>query len=361
MDRQMHQNISFFIALCCCILFYGCTKDKPDSARQSLPTSNTRKVLINCEGSLGNGNASLSVYLPGKDSVFSNVFFQANGQHLGDVFQHICRIDNRYYLSINNSDKIEVIDTNNWMRRQTILVQKPRQILTVSNGKAYAGSLFSNKIHILNTQTGEAASSISMPYQNVEDMLLYKGKVYCTCWDTACSYIYTIDPGTDQITDSIRIAGKASHSLVIDNKNHLWVLSGNTYKGSRSCFSRIDLLTGKLTESFYFNEGVEAIKACTTPKADSIYFIEVNYSGGTENNGIYRFSTETKKLPETPFIQAERFQYFWALGIDPYSGNIYVGDPKGFIQKSEVLIYTPGKRKVRSFSTGVGVGDFYFD
>ena len=66
-------------------------------------------------------------------------------------------------------------------------------------------------------------------------------------------------------------------------------------------------------------------------------------------------------LPPVPFLQAQSFQYFWALGIDPLNNNIYVGDPKGFVQKGGVSIYRPDGGKVDSFKVGIGPGHFYFD
>ncbi len=66
-------------------------------------------------------------------------------------------------------------------------------------------------------------------------------------------------------------------------------------------------------------------------------------------------------LPAQPFIAAKQLQYFWALGIDPATGNIYVGDPRGFIQKGTAYIYRPDGTPVNSFNVGLGPGHFYFD
>lgn len=97
------------------------------------------------------------------------------------------------------------------------------------------------------------------------------------------------------------------------------------------------------------------------PTKDTLYFIEVNYSGGQQNNGIYRMGIHDATLPSQAFIQAQNLQYFWALGISSKSGNIYVGDPKGFTQKGTVLVYNASGSLTHQFAVGLGPGHFYFD
>jgi hypothetical protein len=69
---------------------------------------------------------------------------------------------------------------------------------------------------------------------------------------------------------------------------------------------------------------------------------------------------DAASIPTTPLIPAKQYQYFWALGIEPLTGNLYVGDPKGFIQKGSVQVYTPNGNFVKEWGTGIGPGHFYF-
>ena len=94
---------------------------------------------------------------------------------------------------------------------------------------------------------------------------------------------------------------------------------------------------------------------------DTLYFIEANLNGGTTNNGIYRMSIYDNTPPAVPLIQAIQNQYFYALGIEPSTGNIYVGDPKGTVQKGTVYIYKSNGSLIKSFSVGEWPGHFYFD
>ena len=140
----------------------------------------------------------------------------------------------------------------------------------------------------------------------------------------------------------------------------LWVLAG--YEPERAgTLTRLDPSTGEILQSYHFPASAYPLKPVFNNTKDTLYFIEANYSGGTTNNGIYRMGINDAALPLAPFLQAEQYQYFYALGIDPLTGYVYVGDPKGFIQKGSVYILRPDGTKVTTFNVGVGPGHFYFD
>jgi len=358
MDRKSYPLVIILSGLLC--LIAACTKDKPGQQHNQLP-SDSRRLLIACEGSLGNGNASLSVYLPDKDSVYNDVYTQANGQPLGDIFQSVINIHSHYFLAINNSDKIVILDSANWKQTGEIPVSKPRYILPVSNSAAYVSSLFSNKLYRINTLAPAVEKTIDMPFTNTEGLLLHNGYAWICNWDTACNKVYKMDIATDQLVDSFPIAGYAPQHIVKDKEGQLWVLAGNPSKNKATTLSLLDGTTGKMIRSFAFPAGVEAIKPVFNTDGDMLYFIEVDYAGGTSNNGIYRMRYNDVSLPATAWIGCAAFQYFWALGIDPLTGNIYIGDPKGFIQKGNVLVYKPDGSLLQQFATGLGPGQFYFN
>lgn len=359
MYRQVCKNLIPLLALA--LVLFSCKKDKPETKNNTLPTDTSSRVLLVCEGVLGNGNATLNAYFPNTDSVFDNLYKTANVNDLGDVFQSITGNNNRYFLCINNSDKILVLNSNNWLQLASMNVPKPRYLVDVGGNRAYVGSLFSNKIYIINTADYTVLNSIEMPHQNIEGLLRLDGFVYACCWDTACRQLYKIDLAKDLVVDSISLKGSAPQSILLDKNNNAWVMGGNAYKNANSSLHCLDLKTKKIIKYLPFESGVEAIKPISNNTADSIYFLEVNYNGGTSNNGVFVMSISSNLLPAKPLISCAPFQYFWALGIHPVSHELYVGDPKGFVQSSSVSIYSQTGDLRKQFKTGVGIGAFYFD
>ena len=335
-------------------------KDKPQPPANNIAYS-PRNVYIVCEGNFGNGDATLYLYKPDKDSVYGDLYKGANNQPLGDVFQSMVRVGSKFFLCINNSDKIVVIDTADRKVTATINIPKPRYILPISATKAYVSALYSNKVYIINPETYAVTGIIELPGQNPEGMYLYNNTAIICTWDTACNSVYKINTGTDKITQTIMIAGYAPQGAMTDKEGALWILAGNQVKGRRATWNRIDTLTGELLKSYEFPPEADAIKPVFNKTKDTLYFIEVNYKGGTANNGIYRMSINDVSLPTQPFVASKQYQYYWGLGIDPLTGYIYAGDPKGFTQKGSVYIFRQDGTKIDSFNVGLGPGHFYFD
>lgn len=357
MDRKVYQVI---IALCLTLVFTACVKDKPVTPSSSLPSS-PEKVLVVCEGSLGNGNAELSVYDISRDSVYQSVFGAANGQPLGDVFQSVLRVGDTYWLCINNSDKIVLLDTGKWKQQAVITVPKPRYCCRVSDQKVYVGSLFSNRLSVVNITARAVERQLEMPFRNVEGIWAKDNIAYVCCWDTACTKLYLVNTLTDQLFDSIALQGAAPQSIAVDKQQMLWVIAGNAYKNKASSLNVVDPSSRKCVRSYLFDKGVEAIKPVFNPSRDTLYFLEVNYAGGTAHNGVFRMPYQSTVLPVAAWQPCSVNQYFWALGIDPLSGNVYIGDPKGFVQRSSVQVLDPNGRFLHQFTADAGVGAFYFD
>ena len=141
----------------------------------------------------------------------------------------------------------------------------------------------------------------------------------------------------------------------------IWVLAGNQPKGKAATLTRFDPSTGNSLAAYYFAANADPIKPVFNNTKDTLYFIGADFNGGIGYNGIYRMGIHDNALPTQPFVPAHANQYFWALGIDPVTGYIYVGDPKGFNQKGTVYIYRPNATLATSFNTGVGPGQFCFD
>ncbi len=355
MDRKISEILILFVIS---IIAIGCVKDKPAS---TVAVSNTGNVYIVCEGNMGNGDGSLYNYNPTTDSAAGDLFQSANNVPLGDVFQSMTRIGDSLFLCVNNSDKIVVLDVTTKKIAGTISIPKPRYIVAVNKSLAYVSTLYSNKVYAIDPTTMEVKNAIELPYNNSEGMLLLGGTLWVCNWDTSCSSITGIDALTGQKTRTISIGKYAPHAILADKEGLLWVMSGNVTKGRSAALSRIDPSTGLVVRQLDFAGISDPVKPVFNRTKDTLWFIQVKYDGSVADNGIYRMSIYDTSLPTAPLIKAAKYQYYWALGIDPANGNVYVGDPKGFVQKGQVNIYSATGDLQKTFNVGVGPGQFYFD
>ncbi len=339
----------------------GCQEKKQSDlspAPEVPPTE--RSVYVVCEGNMGSGNSALTLYLPDRDSVYEDVFYMANQKELGDVFLSMTVFADDYWLCINNSDKIVILDGGDWKLKTEISVSKPRYLVRTDEQTGYLSSIFSNQLYRVDFSGRAISGSIQLPARNPEGMLLHQGVLYVCAWDTTNKELFALDPGSGQIIRRFQLEGYAPQDVVADKNGRLWVFSGDAVGGKAAYISQIDPRSGNLLKSFRFSGTGDLIRPTWNKTQDTLYFIAVDYDNKSVKNGVYRMSIDADKIPDQPFIGTNKYQYFWALGIEPATGLIYVGDPRGFIQKGLVFIYRPDGSLVGQFTTGAGPGHFYF-
>ncbi len=356
MGRKNYKAAGLIFALT--FIFAACKKDGPNKACCTLPVHDSENVYIICEGQYQVGDASLYLYNLKKDSVYGDIYKAVNGQALGDIFQSMQLIGNNFFLCINNSNKIVIINRTSWALQGTIGIPQPRYIVALSDTLAYVSTLYSKNIYIINPQTLSIKNTIALPTKNAEGMLAYNNSVYTSSWDTSTKNVYGINPAGNNIFQTIPVAGYAPQQILVDNEKKLWVLSGDAPQNRIAAITQIDPSSGQILRSFTFPATANPTTAVM--HNDTLYFIEANYNGGTQYNGVYRMNIHDVALPTQAFIPAQQNQYFYALDIDPL-GNIYVGDPKGFNQNGTVYIYHTNGSLYRQFSVGKGPGHFVFD
>ncbi|MBL7918308.1 MAG: hypothetical protein JNM96_07905 [Bacteroidia bacterium] len=156
------------------VAFASCVKDKPN---KTVPTtvnlSAGKKVFIINEGNFMNANASVSLYDTGNESVVENYFYAQNNSALGDVAQSINKINNDYYIVVNNSGKIVVCNEYFVVRRNISGLTSPRYIIPVSNQKAYVSDLYANAISIIDLNKGTKTGSIPCGGWTEKMVMLY--------------------------------------------------------------------------------------------------------------------------------------------------------------------------------------------
>jgi YVTN family beta-propeller protein len=339
----------FWIYILIIVLAIGCKKDGPENSLIGKITIGGNGVLIANEGNFQFGNASLSYYNPSNDSIVKDVFQPANGRPLGDVLQSISIFNGKLYLVVNNSGKVEVINSKTFVSVATINgLTSPRYFLPVSNAKAYISDLTSGAISIVDLSTNFISGQI--PCKGwTEEMVLVYGKVFAT--NRRSDKLFVISSQTDQITDSISV-GYGANSIRQDKNGNLWVLtSGKTEENISAKLSCINPLSNKIEKSFTFKSSAdEPWKLRINGTNDTLYFL---------NKGVFRCSILENELPITPFIPQDS-KNFYGLGINPNSGELFVADAIDYVQKGKIYHYKPDGTFLGTFLGGIIPGDFYF-
>lgn len=332
------------------IWFVACTKERPQLKLPSpvLPKIYSKVFVIN-EGIYPNNNSSISLYDETQGLVSSNYFsFKNPNAILGSVPQSITKIDNKYYLTVNNANKIIVLDSNFVKITEIGNLLSPRYTLQVNNSKAYVTDYISNKIHIINTKTNTVSGFINCSGWT-EQLLLLNSTAYITNYKK--NQLYLANVNTDLITDSITIS-KGADAIVIDKNKNLWILCTSIYNYEHKYLYCINSSNNSIIKTFEFPVSDNPSQLCINKLGNTLYFI---------NRHIYKMNIEDTKLPDISIIDGSAPKIFYGLGINPSNENIYVSDSKAGQNNSKVFVYKNTGELINSFDAGYFAGEFFFD
>lgn len=332
------------------VSFMSCVSDLPPCDESKIiKTSGSNEVYITNEGNYQFGNSGVSFYSDGQTDAIQDLFKTANNRPLGDICQSMCTFEGRTYLVVNNSGKIEVVNSETFISEAVIKgLLSPRYFLPVSKSKAYVSDLYSNNISIIDLNTNKLTAQIKCNAWT-EEMALVYGKVFVT--NRNSDMLYIIDSQNDKLEDSIKI-GYGSGWIVEDKFSRLWILcTGDSSKKLNASLYRIDPLSHKVEQFFTFPEKSDfPTRLDINTNGDYLYFI---------NGGIYRMQISDNFLPSKPFIE-QSGRNFYSLGVNPNNGNIYVGDAIDYVQRGKIYIFNPEGVMTNTFLAGIIPGDFYF-
>lgn len=330
-------------------LLSSCIKDKPQEPVKAGTTINAQsKVLVVNEGGFGYNNADVTVYDPASGSMTDNYYRQQNNNEvLGDVCQSVCKFNNRYYLMMNNSNKVMVVNGDNFVKAAAITgFTSPRYMLPLTYSKAYVSDLYASSIRIVDLNTNAVTGTIPC-MSGTEEMTMIYNKVFVTCSNSV--YCYVIDAARDVITDSIAV-GKNASSLVIDRYSKLWILAGGNSSQAGNLV-RIDPVTLQTELSLSFGLSDNASHLRINKTRDTLYYL---------NKGICRFPISGNQLPAVPLVN-QGSKIYYGLGVNPKDFTIYVSDAIDYVQKSKIEVYRPDGTLKTSFTAGIISNGFVFE
>jgi YVTN family beta-propeller protein len=249
---------------------------------------------------------------------------------------------------VNNSGKVEVVDPNTFVATATISgLTSPRYLVAVSTDKAYVSDYKANAISIVSLVSNSKTGSIPCT-GFTEEMVLSNGKVFVT--NKFRDKVYVVNTSTDQITDSITV-GYGSSSIKRDKNGKLWVLcEGDQTNIIDATLYQINPLNNSVENFYTFPVAEYPSRLKINGTKDTLYFL---------NSGVYQMPITASVLPTSALI-TQGSKSFYALGVDPNSGVVYVADAIDYVQKSSVYRYAPDGVLLNTFKAGIISGDFGF-
>ncbi len=337
----MKNNIKLVIALAL-TLSLSCTKieDKP------IVTPDKVRAIVISEGQFGYGTGSMTT-LSHDNIVVQDVFKTINSRPLGDVPQSLTQIGDNYYIPVNNSRKVEVINSKTYASVETMVLDYnvipmyvahlggDSIVVSDQSSSAIAGSESCSSLFILDINHGTDRKIIKRRVQ-IEaptfQMKVIKNKLFVG--SSTSLIVFDID---DINTDSKReVKNKSGNNVIIsdfsklclDKNGMLWALTPS----SAIC---IDPNTEKIVNEI----GVSNISTRwgnmdIDKSGENLYF--------NSKNLIFTINIDNPTTPATPIITHSENDEHWTtytIGVSKENTVFVVRVLFGSITRSRVFEY----------------------
>ena len=312
-------------------------------------------VFIANEGGFGNNNGSVSFYSYSTDSVYNNIFYSVNNRTLGDVVQSVTLHNDKAYVVVNNSNKVEIADQNTFQEVGTISdVSLPRHLIAQSN-TGYLSCWGDNSVKVIDLETNTVTKSVTVA-SGPEKMRIVNNKLYVvnTGGYSVDSIVSVIDLASLEVVKEILVK-YAPQDIVVDKDNKIWVL----------CFGKV---VYDVVDPYPIIEESASKIYKIDPESDAVVLegelfqnqhpiqLEVSndgtlyLGGGYTFAGIYRLEIEGGSGALTQIIA----DYVYGLNINPGTNILYTLQAPTYTDPGILKRYELDGTLLGTYECGIG-------
>jgi len=342
-------TISIIIFL---VTLFGCKNDTIQIIDPPLALPSSGIIVVN-EGLFSQNNATLTYYSIVDGSVSNGIYSMANSNNkLGDTANDIKILNDKGFIAVDQSFKIEVIDINTFNSLGMIDLTnygEPRKLSIVDSTMGFVTVWNSSGDGVVKfnptTLVVEGLVSVGAKPEGI----VYNGNYLYTAnsgWG-ADSTVSVIDAAQFKVIKTLTVGVNPVN--VIENNNWIYVISSGTFGGNGvGSVYKINPNTLKVTDF----SNVPGNPGKATVINDELLAIN--------NTGIIKISLNDLSISDSTFIKGTEvnslFGTIYSIAFDASSGMIYLGNPKDFQQPGEVAVYDISGSEIKRFSCGINPG-----
>lgn len=346
--KEVKSNFSQFSFLFILIVaLASCNKDDPKPKGEF-----STGILVINEGSFKKADGTIGFFDPNSLEVKQDIFgLKNNGKALGDIVQSMFIDGDLAYISVNNSNTLEVVNSNSFVAEYTLTDVKLPRYFTVFKGKGYLTEWVSftdpGRVSVINLIERKVETTITTDF-GAENIIEVNGNLYVS--NNFTNTISVINPADNKVSATIGV-GSSPGEFVLDEDNKLWVICGGDYGFDNASLHRIDPATNKVEKSLELAVSTSSHLVVNKAK-DQLLFIS--------GKNVYRVSTKNPEIPQSVFINASNAVQVYGIGVDPATDIIYVADAKGFQGNGTIFRYKSDGVVLDNFVAGKGPNGFIF-
>jgi len=345
------------LALAIVISFTGCKKE--DS---KFSWSDKKGLFILNEGNFTHGNASISFLDPNNQQATNDLFSKVNNRPLGDIAQSMATFNGKYYIVVNNSGKVEIVNGLNFTSVGVINgLAQPRYFLGIDKNKAYVSQWGANGIDgsLAVVDTLNNIIKTIPTGAGTEKMIKLGDFVYIANSGgySLDSTIVVINSSTDAVVSKINV-GFNPQAIVADKNNMLWVLCGGKWNSDYTGLEK----PGALVK---INPASNQVELTLPFSSLAVSYDRKSLSiNGTKDILYYTLEGKLYEQPVSAIslnTTAKITREFYNVSADPSTGMFYGADGRNGTTNGWIIRYNTSYAKVDSFEVGIQPDEMFFN
>lgn len=356
--------------------FTACSDDDSDSPINSGKESSIEALVLN-QGSWSKNLGSISVvYRNGM--VNPDIFRQVNNRPLGDVAQSIEEINGKYFVTLSNSKKIEIIAPESFRSLGTILYPKegnPQQIVAISDNEAIVSDIKNQLVRIKTVAPyDKPLEYISIP-SAIQYMAVLNNKLFGLSKQGL--YVFDLDrinaQSVRQIPNIKSSEETSTCKMLVDKNKKLWVLMNEKDGIVLKCVDPIQEKSVASHKLPFVSEedikpgdvwaGVSYNRTDIDPTLTWIYFnvqtctIKSSWSGVSTQQSVYRMNVETGKFELYRDVPGISMMYGFGVNSE---GDVFICDCLDYSSQRGYLRKFKKDEMIISYRVGIYPAQVYF-
>lgn len=307
---------------------------------------NSVEMIVVNEGQFTKGTSALSVQFYDGRMVF-DIFRDVNNKPLGDVAQSMTYINGYYFVALNNSKQVKVIEPQTFKLVATIDYDddkpgSPRFIQPISETEAIVSDLQRQLVRI-NTKDFTVIEHLdisSTGAMQVEKMQIMGNKLFCAAIGKGVG-VYdnnNITGNNMRFVAGLEGGIMKTAKMIPDKNGKLWVMTTDGGKVILSCINPETETVERKVEIVPVEKGTEEyVDGCITGSAffnrmdtdrtrGKLYFFMTILSGKkTDLGAVFTLNVDEDAISGTPYRELPGLGMMFGMGISP-DGEVYMCD-----------------------------------
>lgn len=373
--KRQHPLSSIFTFALIFLSFLGCDRIPEVPSFEKKDGRKVKMIVVN-EGLFTTNTAALSVVYDDGETYF-DVFRWVNNRPLGDVAQSLTEINGHYFVAVNNSKRVEVLDKTTFRSVGSIRYKEagsPRFITPVNDSIAMVSDLYGQLVTIRSKPPYEVVEHIKLPLKSssIEKMVTVGGKIFgaylnrgiavMDCKDYSLRNMRLMEdviPG--ELTKTAR--------MLVDKHDRVWVLttprlSHDQKSLTLNCIDPQMEKVVKRIEIPYVQSEIRVgdivgmpnyNRTDIDPSKSKVYFnLMIATKEGTKEGAVqtlYTLDVDTYKVEK--YLELPGVSMMYGMGVSP-EGDVCICDCMDYsAQRGYVRVFSRETNEVKSFKVGV--------